>query len=97
MESSMEVSQNIKNGSAFWSSDPTSGNILEDNQNTNLKEQKHLYSCCGVIYNHQDMEASLEILILNFLFSVLYIHFRTIYNFKYHDCKINLLSGKCFS
>ena len=28
----------IKNGSAFWPSDPTSGNISEGAQNTNLKE-----------------------------------------------------------
>ena len=29
VESSMEISEKIRNGSAFWSSDPTSGNISE--------------------------------------------------------------------
>ena len=56
VESSMEIPQKIKNGSAFWPSDPTSGNISEGAQNTNMKEHKH-YVHCSVIYNHQDMEA----------------------------------------
>ena len=47
-----------KNGSAFWTSDPTSGNISERTQNTNLKEHKHLYVHCGIIYSHQDMEVA---------------------------------------
>ena len=37
----MEIPQEIKNGSAFQPSDPTSGNIYEKTQNTNLKEHKH--------------------------------------------------------
>ena len=41
VESSMEIPQKIKNGSAFWPSDPTSGNISEGTQNTNSKEYKH--------------------------------------------------------
>ena len=44
--------------SAFWPSDPTSGNISEGTQNTNLKEHKHPYVHCSVIYNSQDMEAA---------------------------------------
>ena len=36
----------------------TSGNISEGTQNTNLKEYKHPYVHCSVIYNHQDMEAA---------------------------------------
>ena len=42
-ESSMKIPQEIKNGSAFWPSNPTSGNISEENQNTNSKEHKHPY------------------------------------------------------
>ena len=57
VESSMEVPQKIKNGSAFWHSDPTSGNISEGTQNTNLKD-KHTYFHCSIIYNCQDMEAA---------------------------------------
>ena len=57
VESSMEIPQKIKNGSSFWPSDPTSGNISEGTQNTNSKEHKHTYVHCSVIYNCQDMEA----------------------------------------
>ena len=48
----------IKNGTAFWPSNPTSGNISEGTQNTNSKEHKHPYVHCSVIYNLQDMEAA---------------------------------------
>ena len=58
VDSSMELFQKIKNGSAFWPSDPTSWNIYEGTQNTNLKEHKHLYVHWIIIYNHQDMEAA---------------------------------------
>ena len=58
VESSMVISQQIKNGSAFWPSDPTSGNISERTENANLKEHKNLYVHCSIIYNHQDMEAA---------------------------------------
>ena len=47
-----------KNGSSFWLRFPTSGNIYERTQNINLKEYKHLYVHCSVIYYHQDMEAA---------------------------------------
>ena len=56
VESSVEIPQKIKNGSAFWPSDPTFGVIFEGTQNTNSKEPKHPYVRCRVIYNHQDME-----------------------------------------
>ena len=57
MKGSMETPQKIKNGSAFWPSYPTSGNISEGTQNTNLKEYKHPYVHC-IIYNCQDLEAA---------------------------------------
>ena len=47
---------NNKNGSTCWPSDPTSGNISEGTHKTNLKEHKHLYVHCSVVYNGQDME-----------------------------------------
>ena len=56
VESSVEIPQKIKNGSAFWPSDPISGNISEGTQNTYLKEHKRPHVHCSVIYNHQDME-----------------------------------------
>ena len=58
MVSSMEIPRKIKNDSAFWPSNPTSGNISEENQNTNSKEHKHPYVHCSSIYNCQDMEAA---------------------------------------
>ena len=50
VESSMELPQKIKNQSAFWPSDPTSRNISKETQT--LKEHKHPYVHCSVIYNH---------------------------------------------
>ena len=41
VESSVGISQKIKNGSAFVPSDPTSENIHKGAQNTNLKEHRH--------------------------------------------------------
>ena len=58
VESSMEIPRETKNGSAFWHSNPTSGNISEGTQNTNLKKHKHPYVQCSVIYNYQDLEAT---------------------------------------
>ena len=58
VERCMEVLQKIKNGSAFWPSNPTSGNISKETQDTNLKERKHSYAHCSVLYNCQDMEAA---------------------------------------
>ena len=56
--SSMEITQKIKNGSAFWPSYPTSGNLAVGTQNTNLKEHKHPNVHRSIIYNHQDMETA---------------------------------------
>ena len=58
VESSIEITQNIKSGSAFWPSDPTSVNISEGTQDTNLKEHKHPCVHFSVIYNCQDIKPS---------------------------------------
>ena len=58
VENSMEIPQKIKNGSAFWPSNPTPGNIMEGTENTNLKKRKHPYVHCSIIYSCQDMEAA---------------------------------------
>ena len=50
VESSMKIPQKLSN--------PTSGNISEETQNTNSKEHKHPYVHCSVIYNCRDMEAA---------------------------------------
>ena len=39
----LNFKKKLKNGSDFWSSDPTSGNISEGTQNTDLKKPKSLY------------------------------------------------------
>ena len=56
VESSMQLPQKIKNVSAFSPSDPTSGNISEGTQTTNLKEHKGPCVHCSIVYNLQDME-----------------------------------------
>ena len=43
-----------KNGTALWPSHSTSGNLSKETQYTNLKEHKHPYDHCSVIYSHQD-------------------------------------------
>ena len=58
VESSMELRQKIKNRTAFWLSNPTSGNLSERTSNTKSKEHKHPYVHCSSIYNHQDLEAT---------------------------------------
>ena len=58
VESSKEIPQKIKNGTALWLRDSTSGNLSEETQNTNLKEHKHPYAHCSITYNCQNMEAA---------------------------------------
>ena len=58
VENSMKFPQKIKNRTAFWPSDPTSGNISEETQNTNCKEYMHPYVHCSIIYNSQDLETA---------------------------------------
>ena len=48
----------IKSGTAFQPSYPTSGDISKGTQNANWKEHKHSCVHCSVIYNYQDMEAA---------------------------------------
>ena len=48
----------IKNGTALWPSDSTPGNLSQTTQNTNLKEHKHPYVHCSIIYISQDTEAA---------------------------------------
>ena len=43
-----------------YASNPISGNIPEGTQNTNLKEHKHHYVHCSIIYNPQHMEVAQE-------------------------------------
>ena len=57
VESSTELPQKIKYVPAFGPSNPTSGNLPKEIQNTNSKEYIHSYVHCSVIYNRQDLEA----------------------------------------
>ena len=63
VESSMEIPQKMKNGSAFWPSNPTSRNLSKGTQNATSKEHKHPYVHFSIIYNHQDMEAAQKFII----------------------------------
>ena len=54
LESTLESSG--KKGNIFFKENI--GNISKGTQNTNVKEHKHPYIHCSVIYNHQDMEAA---------------------------------------
>ena len=51
VESSIQIPQNIKNGCAFQPSGPTFGDTSKGTHNTNLKEYKHPYIHCSIIYN----------------------------------------------
>ena len=53
VENSVEVSQNIKNSTALWPNNSTSGYLSEEIQNMNLK--RHMYP---YVYSSQDMEAT---------------------------------------
>ena len=57
MENSIEGPQKVKNGTALWPSNSTSGNLSKETKNTNLKEYKHPRAHCSVIYNSQHVEA----------------------------------------
>ena len=54
----MEIPQKIKNGTALSPSDFTSGNISKETPKTNMKECKHPYVHCSIIYSSQDLEAA---------------------------------------
>ena len=57
VENSREFPQKSKDGTAFWPSDSTAWNISKETQNSNLKEHKHPYVHCSIIYNSHDLEA----------------------------------------
>ena len=57
VENSIEIPQNIKNGTALWPSDSTSGNILKETQNNKPKEYMYPYIHCSIIYKSQDLNA----------------------------------------
>ena len=58
VENNMDIPQKIKNGTALFPSDSSSGNLSEETQNTNLKEYKDPYVHHSVTYNSQDLEAA---------------------------------------
>ena len=58
MENSMEFPQKIKNRTAIWFSNSTTGYLSEENENTNLKKYMHPYVHCSIIYSTQYMEAT---------------------------------------
>ena len=58
VESSMEIFQKLKNGTAYDPAIPLLGIYPKKSETQNSKESQHLYVHCSTIYNHQDMEAA---------------------------------------
>ena len=58
MQSSVELPQKIKIGTASWPSDSISGNLSEETLNTTLEWYKHPDVHCSIIYNNQYLEAA---------------------------------------
>ena len=58
VESSVELPQTIKNGSALWLSDFTSRYISKENQNAKSEEYQDSCVHCSVTYNSQDVVAA---------------------------------------
>ena len=60
VENSMEFPQNIKNGTALWPSNSTSGNLSEETWNTKSKNisTPMFITTLFIIYNSQNLEAA---------------------------------------
>ena len=57
IENCTEVPQKIKNGTALWLSESTSGFTFEETQTPISKVYMHLYVHCSIIHKSQEMEA----------------------------------------
>ena len=57
-ENSMEVPQQMKNGTSLLPSDSISGYISKETPNSDSKEYMHPYVYCSLIYNSQAMQAT---------------------------------------
>ena len=58
MENSIQVSQNVKNWMAVWSSNLTSEDLFKENKSTNVKRYMKSNVCCSAIYSSQEVEAT---------------------------------------
>ena len=58
VENSVELPQKIKNETALWPNNYSSGYLLQEIRNTNLKDFMHPYVHCSIIYNCPDLEAA---------------------------------------
>ena len=58
VENSAEFPQKIKNRSAIWSSNSTSGYLPEGNEITIWKRNLHLLVLCNIAHNNQDLETT---------------------------------------
>ena len=54
----MGISRRIKNRTAKWPSNPTSGYLSKENRSTHLKRCMHLSVHRSIIYNSQEVEAA---------------------------------------
>ena len=60
MENNMQIPQKVKNRSTIRSSNSTPGYLSKENRNTNSKKKMNPYVYCNIIYNRQDMEATID-------------------------------------
>ena len=60
LENNVEIPQKIKNRTTIHSSNSTLGYLLKENENTNWKRYMHLNVHCGILYNSQDIEVSIN-------------------------------------
>ena len=54
----LKTEKKIKNRTTIWSSNSTTGYLLKENENSNLKRCRLLYVYCRIIYNTQIMEVA---------------------------------------
>lgn len=57
VDNSMEFTLKIKKRNTIWFSNSTTGYLLKEHENTDLKRYTHSYVYCSIICNTQDMEA----------------------------------------
>ena len=80
----MEVPQKIKNITTIQSSNSTPGYLSKENKNTNSKRYIHRNVHSSIIYNSQDMEASVHQQ-MNGLRCGMYIYIYNIHAMEYYS------------
>ena len=56
----MQIPQKVKKRTTIPSSNSTLGYLSKENRNTNSKRKMNPYVYCNIVYNRQDMEATID-------------------------------------